>query len=491
MGIRFYVNNWLTSASAVGLLHALEKEGYEAKSFIKDGHIELDEKIFQNIGRIYTNYLLKDLTPDSLQKLYNSYPKKNKDKSKTFNVYNAIVLPVLGDFFTNSIITNPSLTKDMILLQQDIENVDKVCKESQRIIQGFIQTKFEELLKYKRSNRACFFCGERKAYVNKDNAVKIFDSTNFTPLSASLNTVENFFYNGRTNLYLCPECEIFLYYSAFGFTKYSGGNYLFVYTPDLEETKRYNYILQYEVNKDLRRAIIEASKSVEERKAKWLLENIYIVEIETVGNSRAYIYSLHIDSRLAKAIKELIDSYPNFLDRLFGVFLDYVYSGRSLYEFLYKLISGFYHKASFKNATNGRDGEIYKAGKSLNYLPRNLIFFIKFQEVLDMQERAEKQVNWAYGEGLSLRRAIKESLGEDRGSKKIEILSYRLLEAIRRSDENAFAQNIIRAYLEVEREIPYIFVEALKERNFSKIGYSFLIGLNGKDKEEQEKSQEE
>jgi CRISPR-associated protein Cas8b1/Cst1 subtype I-B len=211
------------------------------------------------------------------------------------------------------------------------------------------------------------------------------------------------------------------------------------------------------------------------------------VEIEKVGDAQANIYTLNISAKLARAIREMIDEYPPLFDDLFDPFIEYVYSGRSLYEFLFSMLSSFFYSERYKKLS-GRKAEVIKKGKALKYLPKNLTFFIKFQEVLNMEEKEKvsKQVNWAYGEGLSLRKAYFNELGEDRAKKKIESISYRILEAIRRRDTDAFEQNLIRAYLEVEREIPYVFVEALKDGSFNRIAYAFLIGLNGKDKEASE-----
>jgi CRISPR-associated protein Cas5t len=92
----------------------------------------------------------------------------------------------------------------------------------------------------------------------------------------------------------------------------------------------------------------------------------------------------------------------------------------------------------------------------------------------------------AFNEGKKLKSHYIRSEGNQ---KKIEELTYKLLEAIRRKDQGYFSQNLIKAYLRVEKEIPYFFVEVLNDKNFSMIAYAFLMGLNSelerKDKEEQ------
>ncbi|EDP75971.1 type I-B CRISPR-associated protein Cas8b1/Cst1 [Hydrogenivirga sp. 128-5-R1-1] len=486
MGVRFYADSWLTASAGVGLLRALENTGYRWEDFVKGNTIELDEEVFEKLPEIYSQYLLRDLSLERFREIL----EKRKEK---FNLYNTVVYEKINDFFSNSPLTNPSGTKKVgeafnVLLEQE-EDIQQLFSEGKKLIAEFVREKFSEILNYQKSKKVCYFCKERHAYIKKGK-VKVLDATNFTPLAASLDTVENFFWEGKSNMYLCPECEIFLYFSAFGFHRTPARTYLFVYLPDLENTKRMNDLLRAET--DLRsfmnRTIVEASKILAGRKADWILRNIYIVEIEKVGDAQSNIYTLSITPRLASAIKENIDKYPQVFNNLFEVFLEYVYSGRSLYDFIYKILSGFFYKQRYKRLS-GRNAQLIKSGMGFkSYLPFGLTYFIKFQEVLEMEdrERVSKQVNWAYSEGLTLKNTYEQSMGKEKANRKIEGISYRLLDAIRRRDTDAFQQNLIRAYLEAEREIPYVFVEALKDGSFNRIAYAFLIGLNGKGKEEVE-----
>lgn len=487
MGIKFYANNWLTASAGVGLIRVLEKAGVGWKGFVNGNVIDIPEEIWEKLPEYYMEYIFADITPENL--------KDKLEEKEKINLYNEIVFPKIGAFYSNSPLTNPSSTRrankrfeDFYKKEKDYGKLYNFAKE---VVRDFIREQLEELLKSKRSDKLCFFCQERQAYVKKGK-VKTFDATNFTPLGASPDTLENLFWNGKGNMYLCPECEIFLYFSAFGFTRTPRGTYIFVYTPDLTTTYDYNNVLAQEGTRSvISKTIVEASKRVEGRKAEWILKNIYIVEIEKVGDAQANIYALSISPKLAKAIKDMINEYPSPFDDLFDLFIEYIYSGKSLYEFLFSILSGFFYSERYKNLSGRkamliRKGVKMKEGRNLGYLPKNLTFFIKFQEVLNMEEKdkVNKQINWAYSEGLSLREAYFSELEEDRAKKKIESISYRILEAVRRKDTNAFAQNLIRAYLEVEREIPYVFVEALKDGSFNRIAYAFLIGLNGRGKED-------
>ncbi|SNZ16151.1 type I-B CRISPR-associated protein Cas8b1/Cst1 [Hydrogenobacter hydrogenophilus] len=488
MVVRFYADNWLTASAGVGLLKALEHKGIEWEPFLKGNVIELPEDLFKEIGKIYADYLLSDFNQDTLKNLL------EKERKKEFNLYNSIAYPKIGDFYSNSPIVNPSKTgranAEFKKFYEKEKNIELLYSKAVDVVRNFIKEQFDELLGHERSQKVCFFCRERKAYI-KDKKVKVFEATNFTPLAASPNTVENFFWNGKSNMYMCPECEIFMYFSAFAFQRTLRGTYMFVYTPDLRETFSLNDILAKEGSVGIiSKTILEVAKTVQQRKSEWVLRNIYIVEIEKVGDAQANIHTLSLSPRLASALKDLIKDYPKYMEGLFDLFIEYVYSGRSLYEFLWSVMSGFFFKNRYKNL-QGRKSLLVKKGTSFkDYLPYGLLYFVKFQEVLNMEDKdkVNKQVNWAYAEGKSLWEAYTLGMGEERAKKKVEVLSYRILDAIRRKDIDAFQQNIIRAYLEVEKEIPYVFVEALRDRSFNRVAYAFLIGLNSKGKQEEQET---
>jgi len=420
--------------------------------------------LWKKLPEIYADYLLKDKE----EVLKASY-EKSKDKSN-FNPYNVLILPNLGDFHNNSPFTNQSHKYIKELKGMYSENIEKVLE---KVKTSFLKAHKKFLSITKNTSSTCFFCHERQAK-------NFVDATSFTPLFASPDTVRNFIWDP---IPICKECEFLLYFTSVGFYK-SNGKYLFVYIPDdLLETYRLNQILstQEEIEQEkLGRAwsVIKHVLELEKQKSSWILENIYFVEIEKVGDATANIYSFHISPNLAEAISQLIDKYPKNLQHIFSDFLFYIYTGKSLYEFLFLLLSGFIKKKSYKNLkVETIESRIVQAGKNLKYLSDDLLFFINFQEVLNMNEQKD-YTNWAFRAGKELKALYKK---DPSTRKKLEPLTYRLLEAIRRKDKDYFIQNLIRAYLEVEKEIPYLFKEALNDKNFNMIAYAFLIGLNSEE----------
>jgi CRISPR-associated protein Cas5t len=475
--IKFYANNWLMASACVGVLKVLEwyskGENLEIKKFVEENILKLPENIWNKLPEIYADYLVKD-GKEILKKSYES--QKDKDK---FNPYNTLILKFLGDFHKNSPFTNQS--HDYI---ERLKGTYEPGKEEEAIesVKKSFSDAYSEFLKKKIDlSFLCFFCHER-------TSKNFLDATNFTPLFASPETVRNFFWDP---IPICKECEFLLYFSSVGFSK-SGGKYLFVYIPtDLWETYISNSTLS--VGEEIEREklgllwrVVDRIIKEEKQKSIWILQNIYFVEIEKVGDATSNIYSFYIHPRLAKVIIEKIDKYPKNLNRIFSDFLFYIYTGRSLYEFLFLLVSGFARGKSYENIEGKTtESRIISAGKSLKSLNKNLTFFIEFQETLNGRGVSTMNyIDWAYQEGKKLKANYISAMGKEKAKKKVETLTYRLLDTVRRKDKEHFAQNIIRAYLEVEKEIPYLFKEALKDEEFNMIAYSFIIGLNSQERKE-------
>ena len=472
--VRFYAGNWLMASACVGVLKVLENAREDIEKYVEEKSLTLPKELWQRLPELYAEYLLKD-AEHTLRASY----EKEKDKSK-FNPYNVIILRSLGDFYKNSPFTNPALSYITKLKGVSIEDINQVKNQ---VKSSFIEGYEYFLSKAVETSQTCFFCHERQAK-------NFVDATNFTPLFASIEKRRNLFWDP---IPICKECEFLLYFASAGFYR-SAGKYLFVYVPDdLLETYRLNLILstEKEIEKEkLGRvwSIVKYVLELEKRKSSWVLQNIYFVEIEMVEDAIANIYSFHISPNLAKAIRDLIDNYPKNLQDVFSEFLFYIYTGRSLYEFLFLLLSGFIRKDSYKNLQGGTiESKIVQAGRNMKYISQNLLFFINFQEVLNMNEQ-KGYIDRAFWAGRELKKLYKEN---ESTRKKLEPLTYRLLEAIRRKDKEYFIHNLIRAYLEVEKEIPYLFKEALDDKNFSMIAYAFLIGLNSEEKSKEEEANDE
>ncbi len=565
---QFKQTNWLISASLVGLLKVLKENEKPIEDYVEGKTVKIPQEVWKELPKLYAEYIWKITNGRSstvfglIKTFYNNSPLaqifqknpaqtlKNVSELDTKREDIKIYLSTLRDkngfknlkeellefdpkfvdkeFITfavkekvlnklqelEEVLENAS-KKELRKILELIEKLNKKGKEAnQKVISKAIEKELRKILEYQCDKNAptCRFCFTRSAYIVKKrgrrkNFYNILEEIHFTPLFASVDTLENFFYDGKNSLFLCPYCEFLLYFAIFGFNKTPSGNYLFVYVPsDVLTTLELNELLQnkeYLSREYIKESLTEIAKRLEEERSEWLLSNIFFVEIEFIKDKRgrktntANVYTFHIPIKVAKVIRDLPEKFPKVLNPIFDIFLDYTFSGKSLYHLLLFLISYYFQKVE-QIKGNSFTERVIKTAKYLRSeiknLPYGLTFLIFFEELLkeglDMATAIEKQINWSFAKGKKVREALK-SLYPDRFDKKIETASFRLLEAIRRRDIDAFAQNLIRLYLDIKKPIPKLFVDALNDKGFNRIAYAFLIGLNNdrEPKEEQNDGQ--
>jgi len=497
--VMFYPSNWLTASACVGMLKVLEWKYKDFSKFVEGNKVKIDRRIWDEMPYLYAEYLCelnKKRFINTLNKLG-----RHIDTGNAEEIGAEIYKVLIKNNISNALYRNGRLTQNFRSeykrdigekflevfrnLNKPIEELtdeekNHIFEEVKTIVkQKFAKALEEEIIETSKDGieLTCNFCNHRKA-------IKFVEERNFTPLFASLETMGNFFWD---RIPICKECVISLFFSCISFVSSGSQKQIFIYIPqNLEETFRINTTM--ELREDMRPRFYFYSltdKLVEDeiQKAEWVLESIYFVELETKPNSNdVRIYSFHIPDRVAQAIRTEIKNYPKELKSIFSEFMFYINTGKSLYDFLLYLLLGFFKKESYENLKDDTvDSRIVNAGKNMEIgkLER-LLFFINFQEVLNMNEQ-RSYIKQAFNEGKKLRKYYITSEGNQENLealKKLEGLTYKLLEAIRRKDKEYFIQNLIRAYLRVEKEIPCIFTEALYDENFNMIAYAFLIGLN-------------
>ena len=560
----FKQTDWLVSACLVGLLKVLKEFEYPIEEYAEGKTVKIPKEVWEELPKLYAEYiwkisggksssifgLLKTFYNNSrLAQIFQKDVKQTLEKIVGLDTKKEEIkryISTLGDknqfqnlkkeifefdpkFVDENFITFAVSNEVLNLLNKLEEKLSKAQQKekkellnqirenelkkelnekgkvaNRKIILEAIKKELRKVLKHQCDTDApiCRFCFTRHAY-RKEEGIKALEETNFSPLFASSKTLENFFYDGKNALFLCPYCEFLLYFAGFSFNKTPNGSYIFVYIPyDVLTTLELNEILQtknFLTKEFIKESLTEIAKKLEETKSEWLLSNIFFVEIEPVSQNTANIYTFHIPLKVAEVIKHtnLPKKFPKDLNPIFDIFLDYTFSGRSLYHLLLLLISYYFQKVE-KVKGNSFAERIIKTAKfiksELESLPFGLTFLIPFEELLkeglNMEETIKKQINWAFAEGKKVRATLKE-LYPERFEKKIETASFRILEAIRRRDIDAFAQNLIRLYLDIEKPIPKLFVDALDEKQFNRIAYAFLIGLNNEKEPKGEQNNEQ
>lgn len=102
-----------------------------------------------------------------------------------------------------------------------------------------------------------------------------------------------------------------------------------------------------------------------------------------------------------------------------------------------------------------------------------------------MEKAKDFIVDKGRNEGKNLR------LNYGKNTDKLSGISYRLLNALKVNDTDAFMDTVLNCYLYVKKSVPPILLEVLKDDDsFKTIGYAFISGLiEGKENNIQNKEE--
>ena len=77
---------------------------------------------------------------------------------------------------------------------------------------------------------------------------------------------------------------------------------------------------------------------------------------------------------------------------------------------------------------------------------------------------------------------------DNNGENKLPGICYRLLNATKAGNKKELMDTVIRIYMSAQKEIPYLFLDIIKESklDYEEISHSFIAGLNSKERESKE-----
>jgi CRISPR-associated protein Cas8b1/Cst1 subtype I-B len=354
-GIKLYPSNWLMAAGIVGFVKIFgDTDFYE----VHDNELEI----------LY------------FKKLEENFFSKYFEKSAQLKI-------PLKTFYNNSRLSNNRFK------MEDQSDQPDIVKTRQYFFKDIRDTDFE-----------CFFCNQRKAIERKDdkdgNYKPVYlDEVHFTPLGSSPKNLANLYWEGKPNTFMCLPCELIIYCAAFGFIPFNGSYYFINAPATIKEIIEINDIWRKWLNSNqesnvIKNSFIEILKKIEKIKAKWSLHNISIIEINPISPNTSNIYNLSISPAIANAIRKRIESFPSGLKDIYDIFIDYLYSNKSLYELLGYVIYGFLNREKnldrkkLKQSANGR---LILEGRNLDKNDgckiEDLLFFLKFQKEVEDYEQ--------------------------------------------------------------------------------------------------------
>lgn len=322
----------------------------------------------------------------------------------------------------------------------------------------------------------CFICGESMKDFN--NHLSFINNTGF-----DVNKKSSHVWDFNNDVATCPICRLIYTCIPAGFTYvYNEGIYIndnsSIESAINVNNKIKNEILkEHEINRSLTyRALVDSIEEQFKDSVKYELVDIQVVRY----SNNNYIFNImtkkmleiihqskdNLNSLVKGNYKE-INTYFNIYDLV----IDSLLNNQNLNLIIHKLLV---YKLSIP-----RDC-YYSINQVVNVMNINYRFMrgIGYMENLDRDI-----VRKANQQGYFLRQEYKGKKAEG----KMSGISYRLLNALKVNSKDMFMDTVLNCYLYVQRPVPQIILEGLKDDVvFKTVGYAFVSGLiEGKSNNEQ------
>jgi len=323
-------------------------------------------------------------------------------------------------------------------------------------------------------NYKCFNCGKGIARLKKPAS---YDLTWINEIGVDMARKTSHFWDFSEDAYVCPICNLVYSCVPAGFT-FVRGKGLFVnqnssinmligvnntvidHNTSFEELEEQSY---YAIAESLTQSGVENIKKE--------IDNIQVIKLDASNNSRPYTFNMLSKKKLEviykhrKLLRRLLKSRIKINDDYLSIYsevIDRLYDNKNQFDLINQLL-----QLGIKDKIN-KNWEIKTIIELNNYylggierkkmIPYNVIDKIRES-------------------GLELREAYENKKAEN----KIAGISYRLLNALRTKDAGKFMDTLINTYMYLNKEIPKEFVDGLKDEDrFQTLGYSFLLGLQGR-----------
>ena len=160
---------------------------------------------------------------------------------------------------------------------------------------------------------------------------------------------------------------------------------------------------------------------------------------------------------LNKGFKE-INTYFN----IYELVVERLLNGQNMFTLIQKLMHYKVSKTKDSFYSTSDIVEILKINK-------------RFLEEVGVMEYTEKDIiKFGNAAGYYLRERYRAKGSVD----KLSGISYKLLNALKTNNKNAFMDTVLNCYLYTKGQVPNIFLDVLKsDEEFKTIGYAFVAGL--------------
>lgn len=335
----------------------------------------------------------------------------------------------------------------------------------------------------------CFSCGNSIDTIGNSYTINLVNDTGFDDTRKS-----SYVWNHMSDVLICPKCN-FLYsmlaagfnYSAYEgiFINYSRNTEGLIYSNNSARAKIDNRVKGDERGISYRTIVaaigrqniedLEYEESeiqiVRYKNEKY---NFNILSSEVIKIIRNVKKDLNV---LEKAGYKQGNGYFSIYDQV----LDRIFNGQNMFSLLHFLLINMisknpgvliFYNAYHINRINNINYEIMIGGMDLGKVD------------------IKKQIYFSRKDGNTLREEYLKKGMEN----KVSGISYRLLNALKTRNSEAFMHNIINSYMYLNKPVPQNMTLALEdEEKLGLIGYAFVTGLNGfaGNKSDENKDEEE
>ncbi len=543
--IRLEMSDWLYNAGLVGLYNILENAGDYVES--NGQSIEFDTDLFENFEEKYFNYFIDKYEKTLSWYKIVSYEEvirqhENNDlqsfQEKDLEALNTYLKNVVKNYLNSASYKSAyDLINSELDIIRKVKVLDSINLKKQEIIEDKlpdIKATFEKLkiiIKFCNEEKSkkylaaknviysiirnawdgiCFlnpqtkekdmYVDYREYFVEPMNEYLESDKTKnkyncFTcdkpvnNLNNDLGFINNFgfdvsrksshVWNFANDVAVCPLCKLVYSCVPAGFTyTYDKGIYIND-NSTFENAKRINNKIRMEILQETEfnslltyKSLINAINEQSNETTKYELADIQIIKLK--DNK----YSFNILSRpMLSIIHRSKDDLSKiitggFLEiktyfNIYELVIDRVLNNQNLFTLIHKLL-------------------IFKLSKSkdckfsISQVVKVMIINLRIMEGMGYMQKTEKDIiKLANASGYYLREEYKGKGSKD----KLNGIAYRLLNALKTCNNNMFMDTVLNCYLYVQKTVPSIFLEALRdEEQYKTIGYAFVSGLiEGKD----------
>lgn len=390
---------------------------------------------------------------------------------------------------------NEELLKEYINYKQNKnKKYDISDNEVDKVLSSFNKDLFGKRRKVKsiatklKTLNTCRFCDDSISFGNN------YTDGNFIPLAISNEKAKNFFWNFNVEFPICPLCKFILFCTPAGCAKivkkymddkfdYNDKLYYGFISIDgslSELIKQNDYFMDISSKNGVFETYLLDAVNRNHKISEWQLQSILYVEFNIDYDTKSSkLNYFNIPTYLAKFLRNDSRILENIKDpaermRAFDAILKRS-DLKHIIDFKLRTIVNEIRKRENLAGSAFALSIIIKLIYLRNYIKQ----YKRGCSKVDVS--SIKCIDAVYFQGIGIADVYKQKNNENQ----LTGISYKLLNAAKAGNKKDFMDTIIRIYISVEKEIPMLFLQVMKEEklDFTEIAYSFITGLNSKIKE--------